>query len=187
MAGLYLIDDKEPSGLPSEYGVDDIPLIIQGATVQSGGHSPGLPPPPPSAGSVTPSRHVRTALCGFHELGTFASPECLGSALLQPLALDRGRIPSCWHRRVSSPVADLVLRSVPHDLDMSRGDNITSGTEDTFGILRITRANGDCTGKLPATLPAAAHPGANSRRRTPFYARQYDDQWQVHGHESHRY
>lgn len=185
MAGLFLIDDKEASGLPTEYGVDDVPLIIQDVTVQSGGQRPGTPTTSPIGrigntvivnGTYEPHFEASTTLVRlrilnasaarcynlelstgdvFHLVGTdgglLPAPVPLSNLLLSPA--ERAEVV------ITVPQgADLVLRSVPHDLGMSRGDNVTSGAEDTFGILRITRASGDSTSTLPATLPAAAHP-----------------------------
>lgn len=185
MAGLFLVDDKEASGLPTEYGVDDVPLIIQDVTVQSGGQRPGTPTTTPigrigntviingtyephfvASTSVVRLRilNASAARCYNLELSTgdvFNLVGTDGGLLPAPVPLSNLLLSPAERAEVVITVprdADLVLRSVPHDLGMSRGDNVTSGAEDTFGILRITRGNGDSTSKLPATLPAAAHP-----------------------------
>lgn len=189
MAGMFLIDEETPSGLPSNYGVDDIPLIIQDVTVQSGGQRPGTPTTAPigrigntvivngthEPHFAAPTRLLRLRILNasaarcynlelstgnkFHLVGTdgglLPAPSPLSSLLLSPA--ERAEI------LVTVPQdADLVLRSVPHDLGMNRGDNMTSGAEDTFGILRITGAGAATSGELPTALPAAAHPGRAS-------------------------
>ncbi|MEO6530328.1 MAG: multicopper oxidase domain-containing protein [Specibacter sp.] len=185
MAGLFLVDDEQPSGLPSEYGVDDVPLIIQDVSVQSGGRRPGTPATAPigrigntvivngthEPRFVASTNLVRLRILNasaarcynlelstgeeFHLVGTdgglLPSPAPLSSLLLSPA--ERAEVLITVPRD-----SDLVLRSVPHDLGMNQGENISSGAGDTFGILRITRAGGDSEGTLPATLPSAAHP-----------------------------
>ncbi|ALV44239.1 hypothetical protein MB46_00635 [Arthrobacter alpinus] len=189
MAGMFLIDEQTPSGLPSDYGVDDIPLIIQDVTVQSGGQRPGTPTTAPIGrigntvivnGTHEPhfaatTRQLRLRVLNasaarcynlelstgeqFHLVGTdgglLPAPSPMGSLLLSPA--ERAEIV------VTVPQdADLVLRSVPHDLGMSKGDDMTSGAEDTFGILRITGAGATTAGGLPTALPSAKHPGRAS-------------------------
>ncbi|ALE92452.1 hypothetical protein AOC05_09225 [Arthrobacter alpinus] len=186
MAGLFLIDDDAPSGLPSQYGVDDIPLIIQDITVQSGGQRSGTPTTAPigrigntviangthEAHFVASTSLVRLRILNgsaarcynlelstgdtFHLVGTdgglLPAPVPLTSLLLSPA--ERAEVLVTVSRD-----ADLVLRSVPHDLGMSQADNAISGAGDTLGILRITRAGDASTAKLPASLASAAHPG----------------------------
>ncbi|WP_022886155.1 multicopper oxidase family protein [Glaciibacter superstes] len=185
MAGLFLIDDDASSALPSEYGVDDIPLIIQDVTIQSGRTLPGTPITAPIGrigntvivnGTHQPRFQASTSLVRFRILnasaarcynlelatrvtfylvgtdgGLLPSPEPLTSLLLSPAERAEVLIPVPRD-------ADLVLRSVPHDLGMSHGDNITSGAEDTLGILRITRAADATTKTLPVALSSTALP-----------------------------
>lgn len=185
MAGLFLVDDDAASGLPSEYGVDDVPLIIQDVAVQSGGGEPGTPASAPIGrigntvivnGTHQPHFRASTTLVRFrilnasaarcynlelstgetfHLVGTdgglLASPEPLTSLLLSPAE----------RAEVLIPVprgADLALRSVPHDLGMRRGDNISSGADDTLDILRITGSTGAAMRMLPDALPSSARP-----------------------------
>lgn len=191
MAGMFLIDEATPSGLPSDYGVDDIPLIIQDVTVQSGGQGPGTPTTAPIGrigntvivnGTHEPhfaatTRQLRLRVLNasaarcynlelssgdeFHLVGTdgglLPAPKPMGSLLLSPA--ERAEIVV-----TVPPDAELVLRSVPHDLGMGKGDDVTSGAEDTFGILRITGAatSGELPTELPTALPSANHPGRAS-------------------------
>lgn len=193
MAGLFLIDDAAPSGLPSDYGVDDIPLIVQDVTLDSGGQRPGTPVTAPIGrigntvivnGTYEPHFVATTSLVRlrilnasaarcynfelstgdpFHLVGTdgglLPGPTSLTSLLLSPA--ERAEI----LLQVPSG-GELILRSVPHDLGMNDGDNITSGAEDSFGILRITGSGNVTASKpptalppaLPSALPSAAHP-----------------------------
>lgn len=185
MAGMFLIDDKEPSALPSDYGVDDIPLIIQDVTVQSGGQREGTPTVTPigrigntvivngthEPHFVATTRQLRlrvlnasAARCynlelstgeDFHLVGTdgglLSAPAAMSTLLLSPA--ERAEI------LLTVPQdAEVVLRSVPHDLGMSKGDNMTSGAEDSFGILRITGSGEGTASELPTALPSAKHP-----------------------------
>lgn len=185
MAGLFLVDDEEPSGLPTEYGVDDVPLIIQDVTVQSGGQRPGTPATAPIGrigntvivnGTHEPRFVASTSLVRLRILNASAA-RCYNLELstgdeFHLVGTDGGLLPAPVPQSslLLSPAeraevlikvprdSDLVLRSVPHDLGMNQGENISSGAGDTFGILRITRAGGGSTSTLPATLPSAEHP-----------------------------
>ena len=37
LAGMFLVDDPEPSGLPDQYGVDDVPVIVQDKRLDADG------------------------------------------------------------------------------------------------------------------------------------------------------
>jgi FtsP/CotA-like multicopper oxidase with cupredoxin domain len=167
MAGLFLIGDDASSDLPSEYGVDDIPLIIQDVTTQSGGTLPGTPTTAPIGrigntvivnGTHQPHFQASTSVVRFRILNASAA-RCYnlelatrdrfylvgtdGGLLASPVPLTSLLISPGERAEVLIPIArdaDLILRSVPHDLGMSRGANIASGAEDTLEILRITPA-----------------------------------------------
>ncbi|GGM18172.1 multicopper oxidase domain-containing protein [Promicromonospora citrea] len=62
MAGLFLIDDDTRTGLPSDYGVDDIPLIIQDVTLRGGGTQPGAPTTAPIGSAQGERLDVRVLL-----------------------------------------------------------------------------------------------------------------------------
>lgn len=185
MAGLFLVDDDSSPDLPSDYGIDDIPLIIQDIEVSSGGGSPGTPVTSPIGrigntvivnGTHEPRFEASTNLVrlrilnasaarcynlelstkdAFHLVGTdgglLPSPEPLTRLLLSPA--ERAEIVVKL-----APDADLVLRSVPHELGMSRGDNIASGAEDTLGILRITGPRTAPARSVPISLPSSTLP-----------------------------
>jgi len=184
MAGMFIIDDDSSAALPSNYGVDDIPLIIQDVAVSPGG-SPGTATAAPIGrignsviinGTHQPRLEASTSLVrlrilnasaarcynlelstqeAFHLVGTdgghLPSPESLTQLLLSPA--ERAEI-----LVQLSPGADLVLRSTPHDLGMSHGDNIASGAEDTLDILRITGPNVPVSGVVPDALGSAELP-----------------------------
>lgn len=191
MAGLFLIDDDTPPDLPSDYGVDDIPLIIQDITLQSGGMQPGTPTNAPIGrigntvivnGTYQPRFETSTGLARFRVLNA-STARCYnlelstrepfhlvgtdGGLLPAPVSLTNLLLSPAERAEILVQVpegADLVLRSIPHDLGMSRGDNLTSGAEDTLDILRVTRptTNGNDIGRRPpASLPSAALPGAH--------------------------
>lgn len=188
MAGLFLIDDASsdrPSGLPSDYGLDDIPLIIQDVTVQSGGTLAGTPVTAPIGrigntvivnGTYQPHFQASTSLVRFRILNASAA-RCYnveldaqqtfylvgtdGGLLPSPQPLTSLLISPAERAEILIPVprnADLILRSVPHDLGMSHGDNIISGAEDTLDLLRITRATSATTRELPVALSSTALP-----------------------------
>ncbi|MGV8880516.1 MAG: multicopper oxidase family protein [Rhodoglobus sp.] len=184
MAGLFLIDDDSSSALPSDYGVDDIPLIIQDVAVGSDG-SPGTATAAPIGrignsvivnGTYQPHFEASTGLVrfrilnasaarcynlelstkeAFHLVGTdgghLPSPESLTQLFLSPA--ERAEI-----LVQLSPGTDLVVRSVPHDLGMTHGDNIASGAEDTLDILRITGPRVASPSVLPQALASSELP-----------------------------
>lgn len=185
MAGLFLVDDDSPADLPSDYGINDIPLILQDVAVRQGGGTPGTPTTAPigrigntvivngtyqphlaSTESLVRLRilNASAARCynlelstgdSFHLVGTdgghLPSPQPLTRLLLSPA--ERAEILVAL-----PPDADLVLRSVPHELGMGRGDNITSGAEDTLDILRITGPKASTPSALPSALGSADLP-----------------------------
>lgn len=190
MAGLFLIDDDTRTGLPSDYGVDDIPLIIQDVTLRGGGTQPGAPTTAPIGrigntvivnGTHQPRLRARSGLVRFRILNASAARcynlELSTKAPLHLIGTDGGLLtaPQPLTNLLLSPGeraeiliqvpkdADFVLRSVAHDLGMSRGDDITSGAEDTLDILRITRTSTDTGGTgtgrvLPDAVPLAVPP-----------------------------
>lgn len=194
MAGLFLVDDDADADLPAEYGVDDIPLIIQDITLQTGGTQPGTPTTAPigrigntviANGTSQAQFHASTSLVRFRVLNASAA-RCYNLELStkEPFHLvgtDGGLLPApvSLTNLLLSPAeraeiliqlphgADVVLRSVPYDLGMGRGDNITSGADDTLDILRITRtaaagSDSSSASLLPAALSAAALPRADA-------------------------
>ncbi|GAB3120744.1 multicopper oxidase family protein [Glaciibacter psychrotolerans] len=183
MAGLFLIDPAEPTpGLPSNYGVDDIPLIIQDVTIQPGGGKPGTPTGSPIGrigntaivnGTHRPQFHASTNLVRFRILNASAA-RCYNLTLstgepFHLVATDGGLLsaPVTLTNLLLSPAeraeilvevrqgAEIVVRSVPHELGMSNRDNIVSGAHDTVDLLRITGAavlGGQRS--LPRSLPS---------------------------------
>jgi len=191
MAGMFIIDDDASTDLPSEYGVDDIPLIIQDVAVGAGGDAPGTPASAPIGrigntvivnGTHQPHFEASSTLVRFRILnasaarcynlelstqGTFYLAGTDGGLLPSPAPLTSLLLSPAERAEVLIPVprgADLTLRSTPFDLGMSHGDNIASGAEDTLGILRITGAPDAVTRVLPAALPAPELP---QRKGTP--------------------
>lgn len=185
MAGLFLVDDDESPDLPSEYGVDNIPLIIQDIAVRPGGGSAGTATSSPIGrigntpilnGTYRPHLRASTGLVRLRILNASAA-RCYNLELSsgEPLLLvgtDGGLLPSpqSVQRVFLSPAeraevlvqlppeSDLVLRSVPHDLGMSAGDDTASGADDTLDILRITTPSDTPARAVPVTLPSAALP-----------------------------
>ncbi|RUQ87877.1 copper oxidase [Labedella gwakjiensis] len=186
MAGLFLVDDDDESpDLPSEYGVDDIPLIIQDIAVRPGGESAGTPTASPIGrigntpivnGTYRPHLRASSGLVRLRILNASAA-RCYNLELStgEPLLLvgtDGGLLPSpqSVQRVFLSPAeraevlvqlppgSDLVLRSVPHDLGMSSGDDTASGADNTLDILRITTPSDTTAREVPTTLPSAVLP-----------------------------
>lgn len=168
LAGLFLVDDSEAdAALPSEYGVDDIPLILQDITIQSGGTQVGTPTLSPigrigntvivngthrawfraTTGLVRfRVLNASTARCYNLELSTGDAFYLLGTdggllAKPEPLStllLSPGERAEILLRLPAG--VEMVLRSAPHDLGMSNGDTIASGARDSLDLLRITGA-----------------------------------------------
>src|SRR6185312_9436277 len=187
LAGLFLVDDPATEArLPAEYGVDDIPLILQDVTVVPGGSQVGTPTQSPigrigNTVVVNGTHHARfsatttlvrfrilnasTARCYNLELST-ADPFLLvgtdGGLLATPRSLKSLLLSPAERAEILVRVpkgADIVLRSAPYDLGMSAGDNIDSGAEDHLDILRITGASARGQGHaVPRSLPAVAPP-----------------------------
>lgn len=186
LAGLFLIDDPVLDGvLPQDYGVDDVPVIIQDRRIDSGGRSEPhggfmrftgmLGDVLTVNGTVGPVFDATTASVRLRILN--ASP-----ARIYNLAFSDGR---SFHQvgtdvallpapvRMTSlqlspgeraeiildmaPGDDVVLRSLEPDLGTTFLSTRLAGGHDTFEVLRV-RAAGVLAPSpdLPATLPGDA-------------------------------
>ena len=186
LAGMFLIDDDADSaaaGLPSEYGVDDIPLILQDVAVASGGRAEGGRTQAPVGrlgntvlvngthqahfSASTPLVRLRvlnasSARCynlGLKGGGRLWLVGTDGGLVPDPTALERVLLSPGERAEVLvelAPGADVVLRSFAHDLGMSSGDEQLGGARDEFDLLRISGPAGGVVASVPASLPAAA-------------------------------
>ncbi|GAA3586379.1 multicopper oxidase domain-containing protein [Klugiella xanthotipulae] len=169
LAGFFLIDDDNPAGeqLPHEYGVDDIPLVVQDRTIEKDGTFTidknravtGLVGNTILVnGTVTPYLPVTTSTVRLRILnGSSARIYNFGFAddrEFQQVATDNGllakpltgtRIPLSPGERAEIVVAvaageKAVLRSYPQDLRMTIAQGNGAGGADTLDILELRGA-----------------------------------------------
>ena len=163
LAGMFIIDDGAVEGLPSEYGVDDVPVIVQdrgrGLRV-NGTEGPYL--------DVTTQR-VRLRLLnasvqrvydfGFSDKREFALVGTDGGLLAEPAVIDHIRLSPGERAEVvvqMAPAETVVLRSHAPDL----GGNVISerfnGGSDEFDVLHLRAAEQlTPSPELPARLADA--------------------------------
>lgn len=168
LAGMLLIDDEqEPAELPTTYGVDDIPVIVQDKTFDAGG---GLVVDPQSSastgflgetlvvnGTVAPyfdatSRLVRLRLLdasnarfysfGFSDGRPFDVIASDGGLLAQPVRTDRIQLSPGERAEVVvevKPGETVRLMSYPPDFGAQIGSHNMFGGG-TFGVLELRAA-----------------------------------------------
>jgi len=167
LAGLFLIDDDVPAGLPDRYGVDDVPLVLtdrafapDGAFDERHRNAVGLLGDTVLVnGTVAPYLDITTSRVRLRVLN--ASPARSYRVALDdeaPLTLvgtDSGLLPA--PRTVDGvvltpgeraeilvdlrPGARRVLRSVSHDLGTVNGISQAAGANDSFGLLELRPAD----------------------------------------------
>ncbi|RSN51409.1 MULTISPECIES: multicopper oxidase family protein [Actinomadura] len=187
LAGLFIIDDRTDADLPAEYGVDDVPLILQDKELDETGAPTGDPLKGTFGilgghilvnGVHAPRLDVRTRLVRFRVLNgsnarryrlAFADGRAFhvvgNDAGLLPAPAEVEQVPLSPGERVEIVVAFapgdeamLLTRSGSHDVD-----------EGDFDILKIVAAARLAPSRpLPARLadpaPIAVPPGARVRR-----------------------
>jgi suppressor of ftsI len=177
VAGLFLLDDPDaPGGLPSDYGFDDIPVILQDKRFGDDGDLDMSTPPGSTIGQLgdtilvngTYSPHVdvrdelvrlrvlnasngRVYNLGFDDDRRFDLVGTDGG--LFPEAHATTRVQVSPGERVEilarlSPGERPVLRSYPPDLGLNFIQNRFSGGDDTFDLLEV-RAADDLTPSDP--------------------------------------
>ncbi|HUG15304.1 MAG TPA: multicopper oxidase domain-containing protein [Thermomicrobiales bacterium] len=188
-AGLFLLDDDEASALeiPSDYGVDDVPLIIQdkqfhdGGELDDRGHLLGsngvLGDEILVNGTHAPHFEATTTLVRFrvlnasnarvYNLGFTDGREYMligtDSGLLEaPVSLTRLLLSPGERAEIVvrvTPGDEALLRSYPLDIGLDFWNRRMSGADDTFDIL-LVRGAAQLTDSpaLPATLASIDRP-----------------------------
>ncbi|MGY1711288.1 multicopper oxidase family protein [Geodermatophilus sp. SYSU D00758] len=171
MAGVFILDDttSQALGLPDEYGVDDVPVIIQDQAFDEDGQFRRAEHPFSAVGHLGDTILANGTAGGYHEVTTErirlrllnASP-----ARVYDLGLDDGRefalvgtdggLLPAPHRtdavRLSpgeraevvvslQPGERVVLRSTPPDLGTDPWTGRFSGGDDSFDILQLRAAD----------------------------------------------
>jgi FtsP/CotA-like multicopper oxidase with cupredoxin domain len=185
LAGLFIIDDGQAAMLPHDYGVDDVPLIVQDKRLDADGkmrldddslvgllgHTILV------NGTAGPYQEVRTDRVrlrllnasnariynfGFDDSRRFSLVASDGGLLERPVALTRLQLSPGERAEIvveMSPGTTAVLKSYPPDLD-SAVPPATVGGGDTFEVLQLRAAaslagSHDVPERLADPAPAA--------------------------------
>jgi len=185
VAGLFLLDDPETSGvaLPGDYGVDDIPLIIQDKRLDDDGEldfSQGLISPTGRLGGTilvngTSSPYVevgdervrfrllngsnaRVYNVGFADDREFDLIATEGGLLETPRRMGRIQLSPGERAEIVAafqPDEQIVLRSFEPDLGTNFWENRFTGGDDSFDLLEIRAAAGlTPSPEVPGSLAA---------------------------------
>jgi FtsP/CotA-like multicopper oxidase with cupredoxin domain len=170
VAGLFLLDDADaPSGLPSDYGANDIPVILQDKRFDNSGALDTGAPMISSLGQLgdtilvngTYNPHVevhdqlvrlrvlnasngRVYNLGFDDDRRFDLVGTDGGLFLEPHATNRVQISPGERVEIVArftPGERSVLRSYPPDLGLNFVQNRFSGGDDTFDLLEVRAAD----------------------------------------------
>jgi FtsP/CotA-like multicopper oxidase with cupredoxin domain len=170
VAGLFLLDDPDaPSGLPSDYGANDIPVILQDKRFDSSGAFDMGTPLLSTVGQLgdtilvngTYNPHVevhdqlvrlrmlnasngRVYNLGFDDDRSFDLVGTDGGLFPQPHATTRVQVSPGERVEIVArftPGERSVLRSYPPDLDLNFVQNRFSGGDDTFDLLEVRAAD----------------------------------------------
>jgi blue copper oxidase len=195
-AGLFLLDDEESNKapLPSTYGVDDIPLIVQDKRIDSDG---SLEDGPFFSGvgilgdtilvngtygpvfdattelvrfRILNASNARVFNLGFTDNRTFSLVGSDGGLLDAPVSLTR--LPVSPAERVEiivemTPGDDATIRSFPPNLGLGFISDRLTGGDDSFNLLRIRGAAQLAeSSPLPDTLVTIDRPEENDADRT---------------------
>jgi FtsP/CotA-like multicopper oxidase with cupredoxin domain len=169
VAGLFLLDDPEaPSSLPSDYGVDDIPVILQDKRIDDDGSLDTGTPLFSTVGQLgdtmlvngTYSPHLRVSdelvrlrvlnasngrvyNLGFDDDRTFHLVGTDGGLLPRPHATDRIQVSPGERVEIVTrftPGERTVLRSYPPDIGLNAVQSRFSGGDDRFDLLEVRAA-----------------------------------------------
>jgi FtsP/CotA-like multicopper oxidase with cupredoxin domain len=169
LAGMFIVDDERAGalGLPSEYGVDDIPVIVQDKQFDGDGELDDgsgfggvgvLGDTIAVNGTVAPYLDVttervrlrllngspaRTYQFGFADGRAFALVGTDGGLLGQAHELDRIRLSPGERAEIvvtMAPGEDAVLRSFPPSLGLGFWERFLGG-DDTFDVLQLRAAD----------------------------------------------
>ncbi len=197
MAGFFFIEDDHPTGarLPSEYGVDDIPLLVQDIELGRDGDLVRRKPFYNRAGPlgaiilangvVTPYVSITQTLVrlrllngsvsrvynfGFSDDRAFAVVASDGGLLGAPHFTDRIQLSPGERADIVlelEPGSRSVLISFPQDLGTDPVNQPFSGGYDTFAILEVWAADElDSSRPLPSELVAMGAPREEAAART---------------------
>lgn len=198
LGGFFLVDDDDaPDGLPSGYGVDDVPLVVQDKTFDDAGelvetdrNGVGMLGDTVLVnGAVGPTFGVTAERTRLRLLnGSTARSYCFGLSgdrEFTVIATDGGllekpvdieRILLTPGERVEVVVTmqageTLVLRSFPHDLGVNSNRNTEAGADDELDILELVAAS-----QLTASpeLPSALAPLPAPEEKDAVVTRTFD-------------
>jgi FtsP/CotA-like multicopper oxidase with cupredoxin domain len=171
LAGMFILDDPEIASLdlPSEYGVDDVPLIVQDKSFDSSGQLEDSEPmfspvgflgeTIMTNGTVGAYHGVTTELVrlrilngsngrsynfGLDDNRTFELIGTDGGLLASPHRTDRVRLSPGERAEIVVPMApgeQVVLQSLPVDLGTDFWNQRFSGGNDSFDILQLRAAD----------------------------------------------
>jgi blue copper oxidase len=197
MAGMILVEDEEASALPlpRDYGVDDIPVLVQDISLDDRGalvrHQPWYNQVGPLGriilvnGEVAPRleagrERIRLRLLnasisrvynfGFSDDRTFALIASDGGLLGSPHYMDRIQLSPGERAEIVIQLAAndrTILRSFPQDLGTDFVNHRLAGGNDVFDLMEI-RATADLipSPELPSTLVPLPEPKSNEVERT---------------------
>lgn len=199
LAGLFLLDDEVSEGLslPKNYGVDDLPVIVQDVKFRGNqlDSSHGmfrdvgfLGDRTMVNGTLTPYRNVgdelvrlrllnastaRVYTFGFADDRRFSLVGTDGGHLARPVALDRVRLSPGERAEIVvrvRPGERTVLRSTKLDAGLSFWTQRFAGGDDSFDILELRAASTlRPSPELPAVLAHSSTPdGSDSVRERSF-------------------
>ncbi|MEV0437098.1 multicopper oxidase domain-containing protein [Nocardia sp. NPDC050413] len=186
LAGMFLVDDGPAPALPSTYGVDDLPVIVQDVRLRDnrldGAHkifrnSGFLGDRTMVNGTLDPYREVgdelvrlrllnastaRVYTFAFDDTRPFALVGTDGGLLERPVTLDRVRLSPGERAEIvvrMRPGERTVLRSGRLDVGMDFWGNRFSGGDDSFDVLELRAAETLRPSKsLPEYLAAQSLP-----------------------------
>lgn len=187
IGGMFIIDDDEEAALalPRDYGVDDIPVIVQdktfndvGQLVETGRIGVGMLGSTVLVnGSAAPmldvvAEHTRLRLLnassarsynfGFSDDRTFTMIGSDGGLLAAPVPLTRLMLTPGERAEIivaSVPGETVSLRSFPQDLGVSETRAAESGSLDTLDILELKAASVlKPSAPIPAKLAEVVYP-----------------------------
>jgi FtsP/CotA-like multicopper oxidase with cupredoxin domain len=183
--GLFLVDDPDgPGGLPSAYGVDDVPVMVQDVALDREGRLAAprnlVAPAGPLGdtllvnGTVGPYLDVTTELVrlrllnasaarvydfGLDDDREFAVVATDGGLLPAPVPSTRVRLSPGERAEIvvsMAPGERVVLRSTPPDLGLSMLTGRVQGAADRFDVLELrAAATLAASPELPGTLAPA--------------------------------
>lgn len=194
--GMFLLDDPvvAPAGLPDDYGVDDVPVMVQDVSFADDGSFASRPLDPEPLGplgdtllvngTVGPYLDVVTETVRLRLLNASAARtydfalddgravELVatdGGLLPSPVAVDR--VPLSPGERAEvvvrlEPGEDVVLRSLPQDRGVGWPVRGMSGAGDSFDVLQLRAADDLRPGPaLPEVLAAGPQPAEPTATR----------------------